>query len=146
MNLFVPGDGRVTAVRLTDGRPSWVADLSTELAASGQPAPFGWRVLAGRKTVLAVPTEAIAEQPVASVARATIRSFALLLNLGRLPALAAGGYDAWAARAAPVFALDPETGRVLRRLDFVANGPTVAAHLGPEVAVIVTAGRAYWLK
>jgi hypothetical protein len=35
---------------------------------------------------------------------------------------------------------------VRHRLDLPATGPALAAHLGPDHAVVVTGGRAYWLK
>jgi hypothetical protein len=55
-------------------------------------------------------------------------------------------YDGWTARTVPVVVLDPETGRVRRRLDLPAVGPALGVHLGPDHAVVATAGRAYWLQ
>jgi outer membrane protein assembly factor BamB len=139
VNLYVPADGRLTALRMADGRTAWTADLSA--AVSGWRGP--WRVRAGRKAVVVYPTVPVAE-PLAP-ARAAV-SFALAPGVWRVPALTAALYDGWAARTVPVLVLDPDTGRVRRRLDLPAAGPALGVHLGPSYAVVATAGKAYWLK
>ena len=98
---------------------------------------------AGRKAVIAHPAEAAAEEPFPTVAGRALGSFA---RPWRLPTLAAGLYDAWAARTVPVLALDAETGRVVGRLALPAAGPTVDADFRPDRAAVATAGRVYVLK
>lgn len=138
VHLFVPAEGRVHALRLSDGEEAWGADLAaiTEIRS-------GWQVQAGRKIVIAYPTEAAPEEPVSTVAR---RMMSSLVWPWRLPGLTAGLYDAWAARTAPILALNAETGRIVGRLDLRARGPTVVADIGPERAVIATAGALYRIK
>jgi outer membrane protein assembly factor BamB len=124
--LYVPVDGRLYAVSLANGRRLW--DV---------PTGDGWRVRAGRRVVIAYPTEAVPVDPPAEVARRLVDRFTFA---------PAGVYGGWADRTVPVLVLDPNTGRTLRRLDLPAVGPVVGAHFGPEHNVVVTAGRAYWLQ
>jgi hypothetical protein len=63
-----------------------------------------------------------------------------------VPSLVVALYDGWTARTVPVLVLDPEAGRVHRRLDLPAVGPALGVHLGPDRAVVATAGKAYWLQ
>jgi hypothetical protein len=142
VNLYVPVEGKLTAVHLASRRVAWVADLAAE---SGGFAG-SWRVRAGRKAVIAYPEAPVAADPVGEVAGHAAWSFALAPVGWRLPGLAAGLYDAWADRDVPLLVLDPDTGRVRRRLDLPAAGPALGVHLGPDRAAVVTAGKAYWLK
>ena len=136
VNLYVPAEGRLTALRMTDGRTMWVADLPASA--------IGWRVYAGRRAVVALPRQPITvDSP--SLGHAAV-SFAFAPGVWRVPSLAAALYDGWAARTVPVIVLDPETGRVRRRLDLPAVGPALGVHLGPDHAVVATAGKAYWLQ
>ena len=136
VNLYVPAEGRLTALRMTDGRVMWVADLPASVT--------GWRAHAGRHAVVALPARPVmADAP--SPGQAAV-SFALAPGVWRVPALALALYDGWTARTVPVVVLDPETGRVRRRLDLPAVGPVLGVHLGPDRAVVATAGKAYWLK
>jgi hypothetical protein len=45
-----------------------------------------------------------------------------------------------------VLLLDRQTGAVRNRLALPATGPVVGLHAGGDTAVVVTAGKAYWLK
>ena len=64
----------------------------------------------------------------------------------RLPGLAGTLYDAWVDRAVPVLLFDPESGKLLRRLDVPARGPLVTAYFGRDLAVVATGDRVVWLK
>jgi outer membrane protein assembly factor BamB len=141
-HLYVPAEGTLTALRMADGRAAWAADLSA--AAGGWRGP--WRVRVGRKAVVAYPEAPIPTDPPWVAAGRAAGSFALAPGVWRLPALAAGLYDGWAARTVPVVFLDPDTGRVRHRLDLPAAGPALGVHLGPDHAVVATAGKAYWLQ
>jgi hypothetical protein len=123
-------------LRMTDGRTMWVADLFATVG--------GWRAYAGRRAVVAIPTRPVSADP-PSPGRAAV-SYALAPGVWRVPSLAAALYDGWAARTVPVIVLDPETGRVRRRLDLPAVGPALGVHLGLDHAVVATAGKAYWLQ
>jgi outer membrane protein assembly factor BamB len=136
VNLYVPAGGRLTALRMTDGRTMWVADLPASVT--------GWRAYAGRRAVVVLPEQPVMAD-VPSLSRAAI-SFALAPRAWRVPSLVAALYDGWTARTVPVLVLDPEAGRVRRRLDLPAVGPALGVHLGPDCAVVATAGKAYWLK
>jgi outer membrane protein assembly factor BamB len=140
VNLYVPAEGRLTALRMTDGRTAWVTDLSALVGGWRG----SWRVRPGRKAVIAYPAVPIPTD-VPSLGQAAV-SFAFAPGAWRVPSLTAALYDGWTARTVPVFVLDPETGRVRRRLDLSAAGPALGVHLGPSFAVVATAGRAYWLK
>src|SRR5207253_4773515 len=72
--LYVPADGRVYAVRLSDGMMLWSAETG----------PGRWHVRAGRAAVLAVPAEAVPLDPPAHSFAAFLRGPAA----GRLPGLA----------------------------------------------------------
>ncbi len=141
-HLYVPAEGTLTALRMADGRAAWATDLSA--LAGGWRGP--WRVRAGRKAVVAYPEAPIAIDPPGAAAGRAAESFARAPGIWRLPALAAGLYDGWAARTVPVLFLDPDTGRVRHRLDLPATGPVLGVHLGPDHAVVATAGKAYWLQ
>lgn len=136
VNLYVPAEGRLTALRMTDGRAVWVADLPASVT--------GWRAYAGRRAVVALPTQPVSADP-PSLGHTAV-SFALAPGVWRVPALALALYDGWTARTVPLVVLDPRTGRVRRRLDLPAVGPVLGVHLGPDRAVVATAGKAYWLK
>jgi hypothetical protein len=131
----------LTALRLRDGHRAWVASL----AAAGDGWRGPWRVRAGRSAVVAYPTLPIPGDPVGASARRGIASFIGAPAAGRLPTLAAALYDGWTARTVPLLFLDPDTGQTRQRLDLPATGPVLGVHLGPGRAVVVTAGKAYWL-
>jgi hypothetical protein len=65
---------------------------------------------------------------------------------GRLPALAAGLYDAWVTRTVPVLLFDPETGRQLAAVEVPAAGPAVTAWFDRDTAVVATGDRVVWLR
>ena len=132
-NLYLPAEGRLTAVRLEDGRAAWTTDLG----------PGTWRVRAGRKAVIAYPAEPVPEETCAEVFPRVLRRSRL--NAADIPRLTLGAYDAWADRAMPVLFLDAETGRVKHRFS-VPCGPVSGVHLGGDVSVIVSNGKGYWLK
>jgi len=136
VNLYVPTERRLTALRMTDGRTAWAVELPDSAV--------GWRAYAGRRAVAALPTQPVTVD-VPSASRAVV-SFALAPGAWRLPALLLGLYHGWATRVVPILVLDQETGRVRRRIDLPAVGPALGVHLGPDHAVVVTAGRAYWLQ
>jgi outer membrane protein assembly factor BamB/tetratricopeptide (TPR) repeat protein len=142
LHLYVPAGGHLVALRLADGRTAWVADLAS--AAGGWRG--AWRVRAGSRAVVAHPETPAAEDPPGDAAARAVGRFAFRPAVQRVPALAAGVYDGWAARTVPVLFLDPDTGRVRHRLDLPAAGPVLGAHFGPDHAVVATAGKAYWLR
>ena len=120
---------------LDNGRIQWTADL---------PPGHDWRVRAGTTALLAWPALPAPLDPLDRILPRAVESFLRCPAAHRLPALALGVYDAWAARTVPVLILEPATGRVRQRLDLAA-GPVVALHADAAGAVVVTAGRAYWL-
>jgi outer membrane protein assembly factor BamB len=132
--LYVPVDGTLTAVRLADGRHAWSVPLP------GDPQST-WQVRVGRTAVFARPTRVPEGLEWAKAAGRLARWPAVW----RLPALAAGAYDAWATGTVPLLAFDPDSGRRLARLDLPAAGGEAAVSLGRH-PVVVTARRAYWLK
>jgi outer membrane protein assembly factor BamB len=142
VNILIPAEGRLTALRLKDGRAAWTTDLTAEIG--GLHAT--WAVRAGRKAILAYPAHPIVPDPPGAAAWHTAGTFLRAPITRRLPVLAAGLYDAWATRTVPLLFLDPDTGRVRHRHDLPAAGPALGVHLGPSYKVIVTAGKAYWLK
>jgi outer membrane protein assembly factor BamB len=142
INVLIPAEGQLTALRLDSGRVAWTTDLTAEVGGLVTP----WRVRAGRKAVLAYPAQPIAPDPPGAVAWHAAGSFLRAPGAARLPVLAAGLYDAWASRTVPLLFLDPETGRARHRLDLPAAGPALGVHLDPSYKVVVTAGKAYWLK
>lgn len=132
-HLYVVAGGMLVALALDDGTTAWEIDL---------PEPGEWVVRAGPNAVVAYPRSAVA----ADVWDQVVRSFRRVPSPGRLPGLAATLYDAWVDRAVPVLLFDPESGKLLRRLDVPARGPAVAAHLGRDLAVVATGDRVCWLK
>ena len=138
--LYVPAAGTLFAIDLEDGKPLWEMDLPETNGAGG------WVVRAGRRVVIAYPRVAVPAEPVGDVWERVVRSFRRAPVPGRLPGLADTLYDAWVGRAVPVLLFDPETGRLLRRLDVPARGPFVTAYFGRDLAVIATGDRVCWLK
>ena len=136
--VYVPAGDRLVALALDDGKVAWAADLPKS--------PAGWVVRAGRKAVIAYPAEAIPDEPHGAAWDRLAGSFRRTPLAWRLPGLAAGAYDSWAARTVPVLLFDPETGERLQRLDLPARGPGVAARFEGEVAIVVTGERVAWLK
>lgn len=133
--VYLPAEGKLLAVRTEDGRELWTANLGPGL----------WRVRVARRVVLAYPEEPLPEEPIPLVISRILSRFAMAPDVGRLPLLALGVYDAWADRSLPILFLDAETGREKHRLT-VPVGPVAAVHLGPEIAVVATVGKAIWLK
>jgi len=136
--VYVPAGDRLVALALDDGKVAWAADLPKS--------PAGWVVRAGRKAVIAYPAEAIPDEPHGAAWDRLAGSFRRTPLAWRLPGLAAGAYDSWAARTVPVLLFDPETGERLQRLGLPARGPGVAARFEGEVAIVVTGERVAWLK
>ena len=142
--VYLPAGGRLTAVVWRTGRPAWAADLAGLVGPGAE--GTAWAVRAGRRAVFAYPTAAVPFDPPADVAVRAAARFLGAPLAGRLPAAAAGVYDAWASRSVPVLVFDPATGEALQRLDLPAAGPAVGVHLGPDAAVVATAGAVYWLE
>jgi hypothetical protein len=138
--VFVPCDGKLHALTLAKGEPSWEADLPETNGAGG------WVVRAGRRAVIAYPASAVPAEPPADVAERFVRSLPRQPLGWRLPAVAAGLYDAWVARSVPVLLFDPEDGTLLKQLDVPARGPGVTAYFAGDTAVVVTGGRVAWIK
>ena len=46
----------------------------------------------------------------------------------------------------PVLLFDPESGKLLRRLDIPARGPLVTAYFGRDLAVVATGDQVCWIK
>lgn len=137
--VYLPAEGKLFARDLTSGRAAWTADLN---AAAEAPPGTGWRVIAGRRAVIALPRIPIAADPPWTVAARIARRFTATC---RLPAGLASVYDAWVARTLPVLLLDPETGDVRGRIDLPA-GPVAVVRSRPDGLTIATTGRAYQLK
>ena len=135
--LYVAAGGVLTALDLADGTPAWEMDL---------PEPGGWVVRAGPNVVIAYPRCAVPAEPVGDVLARLGRSFRRSPVPGRLPGLAATLYDAWVDRAVPVLLFDPESGRLLKRLDVPARGPLIAVVFTRDRAVVATGDRVCWLR
>ncbi len=133
---YLPTADRVFAVNRESGRQEWSAPLP-EL-----PDGSSWTVRAGRRAVIAHPTAALPNEPLAP---RPLRRFAEFPSAVRLLGVAASLGDGWANRTLPVLLLDPESGRQAGRLDVPAVGPMAAVHLHAETAAVVTAGRIAWL-
>jgi outer membrane protein assembly factor BamB len=138
--LYVPGGNTLSAFALKDGKPAWEAELPDTRGAGD------WVVKAGPKCIIVYPEAAIPREPVANVLARMVRSFRSNPEPRRLPALAAGLYDAWVVRSVPVLLLDPETGKQLAKFDIPANGPAVTAWFERDLAVVATGDRVCWLK
>ena len=96
--------------------------------------------------MVAYPEFAVPREPVAEMVGRAARSVRANPELWRLPALAAGLYDAWVARSVPVLLFDPETGKELARFDIPAAGPHVTAWFERDLAVVATGDRVCWLR
>ncbi|WP_143392737.1 PQQ-binding-like beta-propeller repeat protein [Fimbriiglobus ruber] len=145
-NLYIPAEGRVTALRLSTGLTAWVASVAAESGPEVEAGAYAWKVRAGRRVTIAYPTEPLPTDPFGSNLTGAVRAFARFPAVWRLPGLALSLCDAWVTRSVPVLFLDPESGKVVHRLDLPATGPALGVHFGPEISVVVTAGRAYWIK
>lgn len=139
-SLFLPAGEKMMAFRIETGRSLWTISLPDAV-----PSGSDWAVHAGRRTAIAYPKSPIPQDAVTTVAGRLLRRAFLHPDAGRLPAYLASVYDAWVRRTLPVLFLDRETGRIRHRLTFPA-GPLATVHLAANQAVIVTTGRAYWLK
>jgi outer membrane protein assembly factor BamB len=138
--LYIPAGGVLLAIDRDDGKPAWEMDLPETNGAGG------WVVRAGANVVIAYPEFAVSAEPLADVWGRVGRSLRRPPAPGRLPGLAGTLYDAWVDRAVPVLLFDPESGKLLRRLDVPARGPFVTAYFGRELAVVATGDRVCWLK
>jgi hypothetical protein len=138
--VYVPAGGRLVAAWREDGSPAWRAELPALNGAAG------WRVRAGRRAVIAYPTEAIPTEPVADVWGRVTRSFGRAPLAWRLPPLGETLAETWSDRRVPVLVFDPETGELLRRLTLPARGPVVTAHFDGDTALVVTGAGVTWLR
>lgn len=139
-NLYLPGDQQLFAFRIETGRRLWSLNLSEAV-----PSAENWIVHAGRRAAIAYPAFPLRADPVSTVVGRILRRAARFPDAGRLPAILASVYDAGMHGTLPILFLDRETGKIRHRLD-LAVGPLMAVHLAADRAVLVTTGRAYWLK
>lgn len=135
--LYVPAGGVLFALDLADGSPAWEMDL---------PEPGDWVVRVGPNVVIAYPRCAVPAEPLGDVLARLGRSLRRSPAPWRLPGLAATLYDAWVDRAVPVLLFDPESGKLLKRLDVPARGPLAVAVFTRDVAVVATGDRVCWLR
>jgi len=135
-NVYIPAEGRLYAIRLSDGVIVWV----TELGADGD-----WQSWAGRKAIAVYPTQPLAHEPMGVVLRRIARSLWQRPDLSRIPTVLLGFYDSWMNRTLPIRFLDPETGHEVHRLDLDV-GPVAVVQFGPEASVVVTNDRIYRLQ
>ena len=139
-HVYVTAGNTLVALALKTGEAAWEAELPDARGAGG------WVVRAGRECVVAYPEFAVPREPVAEMVGRAARSVRANPELWRLPALAAGLYDAWVARTVPVLLFDPETGRQLARIDVPAAGPHLTAWFDRDTAVVATGDRIAWFK
>jgi hypothetical protein len=138
--VYVPVGNTLAAFALKDGAGVWEIELPDTRGAGR------WVARAGRKCVIVYPEAAIPREPVEQVLARVVRSFRTDPTPWRLPGLAAVLYDAWVTRTAPVFLLDPGTGKQLGKFEIPAVGPAVTAWFEREVAVVATGDRVVWLR
>jgi hypothetical protein len=138
--VYVPAGDTLAAFTLKNGKTAWEIKLPASHGAGG------WVVKAGRTCVIAYPANALPREPVADVLDRVVRSFRSNPQPARLPALAAGAYDAWVARTVPVLLFDPETGKELARFDVPAAGPAITAYFERDLAVVATGDRVVWFR
>ena len=135
-NVYIPAEGRLYAIRLTDGVIVWTAELG---------AGADWQIAAGRKAIAAYPIQPIVREDLNLVLRRIGRALWNRPDLSRIPLLLFGLTDSWLNRTLPIRFLDPETGREVHRLDLDV-GPVTVVQFGPERSVVVTADRIYRLQ
>ena len=138
--MYIPVGNKLTATTLSRGKHVWEADLPETNGAGG------WVVRAGRRAVIAYPAAAIPAEAPLDIVRRLGRSLWRQPFTWRLPAVAAGLYDAWVERTVPVLLFDPECGKLLKRIDVPARGPGVTAAFTDELAVVMTGDRVVWIK
>lgn len=132
-HLYLAVDGTLHALSLADGRPAWTAPLGDG----------DWRIRAGRRAIIAVRTEPLAEESPTDIVARQLQRFPF--SAARLPGFALAAYDAWTARTLPIVLVHPDSGKELRRLA-VPTGPIAAVNLTPDHPAVATAGTVYWLK
>lgn len=137
---YLPVGNRLTATTLAHGKHAWEADLP-ETNGAGE-----WAVRAGRRAVFAYPRAAIPAESPRGVWERFVRSLWRQPFAWRLPAVAAGLYDAWVARTVPVLLFDPEDGKLVKQVDVPARGPGVTTAFTAEYAVVMTGDRVVWIK
>ena len=138
--VYLPVGNRLTATTLSNGKLAWEVGLP-ETNGEG-----GWVVRAGRRSVIVYPEAAIPAEPPLAVWERFTRSLWAQPFAWRLPAVAAGLYDAWVARTVPVLLFDPECGKLIKQIVVPARGPVVTAALSAEHAVVMTGDRVVWIK
>ena len=137
---YIPAEGKLYAVRHADGKLAWPAlDLA---ALTGWPRDASWRVVAGRRSLIAHPVSARPLEPVGPLAgRLAARPYAMLL-----PGVAATLTQAALDGRLPLVWIDPDAGIVLSRHELAVTGLGVAVAAGGNFTAVAAAGRAYLLK
>lgn len=146
--LYIPADGKLTSFFIDDGQQAWQIDLN---AASGQAKSVQeterhWKVWAGRKLVFAHMIQARPEDDPSDMARRFWQRGRFFGLMNRLPRLAMAMYYSWTEQRAVLLMVNPESGAVVGNLSFSSFSPIISAQFFPDSELVVTTGRAYWLK
>jgi len=138
--FYLPTTGSLFALNRRTGREEWRADLPP------LPEGSGWRVLAGRRAVIATPRTAVPADDLGAAAERSLRRMTEFPSPLRLLGGAVALFDACVTHTLPVLLFDPDSGRLDQRIDLPATGPTAVVCLHAETATVATTGRLVWLK
>ncbi len=137
--LYVPAGNMLAALSIKNGQTEWEVELpNTQNAAQ-------WVVRAGTDCLIVYPDAAIPREPIADVLARITRSFRKSPRVSRLPALAAGLYDAWVVRSFPVLVFD-KSGERLATFELPAAGPAISVWFAKNSVVAATGDRIVWLR
>ena len=135
--ILIPIEGTLAAINADDGTLAWRVKL-----------PFAarWTVRAGRTVGIAIPAEAIPDEPFEPAWLRLRDSFLREPNPARLPWLVTALFDTWCERTVPVILFDLESGKRLKTIPILARGPNLVATFEGDTALIATADRLVRLK
>jgi hypothetical protein len=138
--VYVTTSRSLSALDRGTGKTAWEAELPDLNGGAG------WVARSGSKCVLVYPREAIPRESIACFLQRAAVVAEHEPFLWRLPGVALGLYDAWVTRTVPLLFLDPETGRVLNRIEVAARGPAVQVRLDNTQCIVATGDRVCWVK
>jgi outer membrane protein assembly factor BamB len=137
--LYVPTAERLFALRMDNGREYWSASLPA------LPHGTAWRVRIGRRAVIVHPTAAMPQEPLETVFERVAGRLIEAPTATSFPHAVVGLALAGTDWTFPMLLFDPESGRLLQRLDLPTSGPTVNVHLTADMALVASVGKGVWL-